>query len=362
MMEKDQYMNSIQVSSFLKKHLNYVFSNSDFSSDTHTPICLWGEAGIGKTELVRDIVRASGWSFVHLSLAQIEESGDILGLPYLKDTETGKKTAFAKPEWVPDTPGPGVLLIDDFNRADTRILNAFMEVFQFYRTSSWSLPKDWFIILTANPMSSQYYVQKVDQAVMDRIMHIHMRFDLEAWISWAEDQGFDQHLLFFPLLFPEQFAQSTLSPRAWSKLFRHLSALDDKEEDQKKTLINMVLPKEEAMFFMQFMQANQRPLLSPDRLIDLSQEQMDAYLEDLQEKYQQPLLIHAIGRSILTYLKEDSIRSHAGKTLNRFWLSKNLPADVRLEQLTYLEEHLNSTEKTQFSLAEIQDLMLELRG
>ena len=50
MMEKDQYMNSIQVSSFLKKHLNYVFSNGDFSSDTHTPICLWGEAGIGKTE------------------------------------------------------------------------------------------------------------------------------------------------------------------------------------------------------------------------------------------------------------------------------------------------------------------------
>lgn len=362
MMEKDQYMNSIQVSSFLKKHLNYVFSSGDFSSDTHTPICLWGEAGIGKTELVRDIVRASGWSFVHLSLAQIEESGDILGLPYLKDTESGKKTAFAKPEWVPDTPGPGVLLIDDFNRADTRILNAFMEVFQFYRTSSWSLPKDWFIILTANPMSSQYYVQKVDQAVMDRIMHIHMQFDLKAWISWAENQGFDQHLLFFPLLFPEQFAQSTLSPRAWSKLFRHLSVLDDKEEDQKKTLINMALPKEEALFFMQFMHANQRPLLSPDRLIDLSQEQMDAYLEDLQEKYQQPLLIQAIGRSILTYLQEDSIRSHAGKTLNRFWLSKNLPADVRLEQLTYLEEHLNSTEKTQFRLAEIQDLMLELRG
>ena len=361
-MEADQYLNPEQVTRFLEKHLKAVFAQEEFSSDTFTPICLWGEAGIGKTELIRNLSQKNNWSMVHLSLAQIEESGDILGLPYLKDDLSGKKTAYAKPEWVPDQQGPGVLLIDDFNRADSRILNAFMEVFQFYSTSSWTLPSKWFIILTANPVHANYFVQKVDQAIMDRILHIQVKFKLESWLRWAMEQKFNEQLLFFPLLFPEQFANSKSSPRTWSKLFRQISQMDSGEKDQIRMLINLYLPKEEASFFWQFIDANQIPLLKPNRLLELNQIQMDAYLEDLQLKYQQPILLIAIGRSLVRYLKEVGASSLNGRVLNRFWLSKQLPTDIRLEQLVYLQEQLSQKEQELLALGDIQGLMLDLRN
>ena len=52
-----------------------------------------------------------------------------------------------------------------------------MELFQFYQTSSWALPEKWFILLTANPSGKDYFVQKVDQAILDRMLHIEVNFD-----------------------------------------------------------------------------------------------------------------------------------------------------------------------------------------
>ena len=361
-MEKDHKLNSSELRTFLSKHIDFVFSKEAFNSEIYTPICIWGEAGIGKTQLVYDLAETSAWSLVHLSLAQIEETGDILGLPYLKDGEHGKQTAFAKPEWVPEGKGPGILLIDDFNRADTRILNAFMEVFQFYRTSSWSLPEKWFIVLTANPADASYFVQKVDQAVMDRMMHINMSFDLEAWMHWAYRQNFDEQLLFFPLLFPEQFVNSKISPRMWSKLFRHLSEQGIKNKKQRDVLVKMYLNEGESKLFLQFLDNGQRNLLKAEQLIDLSQEQMDAYISSLNQTYQQPLLLGAIGRSVVNYLSDKSQIFLESKDVNRFWMSKNLPADIRLEQLTYMEKHLNNTQLNKINIAEVQNLMLDLRN
>lgn len=361
-MEADQYLNPEQVIGFLEKHLRDVFTHEEFNSDAFTPICLWGEAGIGKTELIRNLAQKNNWSIVHLSLAQIEESGDILGLPYLKDDSAGKKTAYATPEWVPDQEGPGILLIDDFNRADSRILNAFMEVFQFYSTSSWSLPSKWFIILTANPVHANYFVQKVDQAIMDRILHIHVKFKLESWMRWAMEQKFNEQLVFFPLLFPEQFINSKSSPRTWSKLFRQISQMNPADKNQIRMLINLYLPSEESSFFWQFLDANQTPLLKPNRLLELNQVQMDAYLENLQLKHQQPILLIAIGRSLILYIKEVGVSSLKGKVLNRFWLSRQLPTDIRLEQLVYIQDELNQKEQELLELGVIQELMMDLRN
>ena len=52
----------------------------------------------------------------------------------------------------------------------------------------------------------------------------------------------------------------------------------------------------------------------------------------------------------------------SGKDLNRFWLSKQLPTDIRLEQLVYLQEQLNQKEQELLALGDIQGLMLDLRN
>ncbi len=138
-----------------------------------TPICIWGRHGIGKTEMVEAIAQQKGWQFSYIAPAQFEEMGDLVGMPAV---ENGR-TVFRVPEWVPTEEGPGVLLIDDANRADDRILRGIMQLLQNFELVSWKLPKKWQIVLTANPDGGDYSVTPMDDAMLTRMMHISMQFD-----------------------------------------------------------------------------------------------------------------------------------------------------------------------------------------
>ena len=83
------------------------------------PVCIWGKPGIGKTQLIKDFAKDNGYNFAYCAPAQFEEMGDFHGIPYVLDG----KTVYNTPNWVPTgSDKPGILLIDDFNRADDRIL------------------------------------------------------------------------------------------------------------------------------------------------------------------------------------------------------------------------------------------------
>ena len=139
-----------------------------------------GESGIGKTTSIMDMTAKHGLDFVKLNLAQIEELGDLVGFPIkqfqmwtekegkkigkwvdevavndhskLGFQTTGKsRMSYSAPEWIADKKAGGVLLLDDWNRADTRFIQACMELVDRQTYISWTLPKDWHIILTANP-------------------------------------------------------------------------------------------------------------------------------------------------------------------------------------------------------------------
>ena len=95
-----------------------------------TPVCIWGRHGIGKTQIVQDVAKQRSAAFVSIAPAQFEEMGDLLGMPTVE--AGGKSTKMAAPSWVPREPGPGILLIDDVNRADDRILRGMMQLLQAF--------------------------------------------------------------------------------------------------------------------------------------------------------------------------------------------------------------------------------------
>ena len=43
-----------------------------------TPICIWGEHGIGKTQTVEDYAITNGYKYAYIAPAQFEEMGDLL--------------------------------------------------------------------------------------------------------------------------------------------------------------------------------------------------------------------------------------------------------------------------------------------
>lgn len=110
-----------------------------------TSIEIIGEAGLGKTSIVQQIAEEKKLNFVKLNLAQIEELGDLVGFPIrqfqmCKDDKnnclwidenaiqtyekegygfTGKKRmSYCPPEWISDKTEGGILLLDDWTRAD----------------------------------------------------------------------------------------------------------------------------------------------------------------------------------------------------------------------------------------------------
>lgn len=192
-------LNSEQISVLLKRAVDINKKISE-SGGSPLPICIWGSHGLGKTTLVRSLVKndpdmkgtgvyADTGKIAYIAPAQFEDPGDLLGLPY----KEGGRTKYAKPEWVPDVEGPGILLIDDFNRADSRLLKAMMQLFQDRGLAGWKLKDGWMIVATANPSEGgEYDVSELDPAMLTRMMHVEMIFDIDVWKNWATSKKKDK--------------------------------------------------------------------------------------------------------------------------------------------------------------------------
>ena len=274
----------------LKGFVNHIINNNrKIQAEGKNPVAIEvvGESGIGKTSTIIEIAKENNLDFVKLNLAQIEELGDLVGFPvrqfqmykekkvpnqkiddlqytaaqkaaasaqvananitkkvgqwvdelaveeYLKQgwKMTGKnRMSYCAPEWIADKKNGGILLLDDWNRADVRFIQACMELIDRQSYISWSLPKDWHIILTANPDNGDYMVNSVDSAQKTRYITANLKFDIDVWARWAEEAGIDTRCINFLLLHPELVTQETNS-RSISTFFNAISSFESFESN-----------------------------------------------------------------------------------------------------------------------------------
>ncbi len=308
------------------------------SEERPTPICIWGLHGIGKTELVRDVAQRYGCQLVYLAPAQFEEMGDLVGMPQVVRDESGQMvTRFAPPEWVPRKPGPGILLLDDVNRADDRILRGIMQLFQNYGLVSWTLPPRWLIVCTANPDGGDYSVTTLDEAMLTRMLHITMTFDPKAWVQWAERNHIDLRGIHFVLAYPELINGRRTTPRSLVQFFNSLRPIADLREHIHlvSLLAEAALDAETAQAFITFVQLHLDQLPSPEdiletadfsaverRIAQLTQEGHTKRL-DILSVLATRLSSHVLGRKVL--LSEAELAN-----LKAFLSMPILPNDLRL--------------------------------
>ena len=275
----------------LKGFVNHIISNNRFLQEegkNSVSVEIVGESGIGKTSTVVELAKENNLNYVKLNLAQIEELGDLVGFPvrqfqmykekvitkpnnelamvtatqraagsslanlnttvtkkvgqwvdelavqeYLKNgyKMTGKnRMSYCAPEWIADKKDGGILLLDDWNRADTRFIQAVMELIDRQSYISWTLPKDWHIILTANPDNGDYMVNSVDSAQKTRYVTANLKFDVNVWAQWAEGAGIDTRCINFLLLHPELVTQET-NARSITTFFNAISSFDSFEDN-----------------------------------------------------------------------------------------------------------------------------------
>ncbi len=257
-------MNKVQLNSKeLKETLTHIIQNNRVLQEENLKpiaVSICGAAGLGKTSVVEQLAEELNINHVEvINLAQLDELGDLVGIPvkeYLMVAKQGEKQVakwvdekvmnsfaeqgwkangqnrmnYAKPSWIAGKGENGVLILDDYTRAAPRFMQAVMEIIDKQRYISWSLPKGWTILLTENPDDGTYNVTDIDAAAKSRYITFDMRWEPEVWAEWAEKAKIDQRAINFTLLHGKEIIKDEnphVNPRSLVKFYNSLRSIKD---------------------------------------------------------------------------------------------------------------------------------------
>lgn len=331
-----------------------------------TPVCVWGRHGIGKTELVEKFARENNYKWAYIAPAQFEEMGDLVGMPKVVEMVDGHSvTKFMPPAWVPQEEGPGILLIDDVNRADDRILRGIMQLLQNYELVSWKLPKNWQIVLTANPDGGDYSVTPMDDAMLTRMMHVTMEFDVKEWARWAERKGIDERGINFVLTYPEVVTGDRTTPRTLVQFFNAIALIPDlaKELSLVQMLGDSCLDSSTVSSFISFINSNLGKLSTPEEIINAKNfraEILDPLKATVQRGTLRVDILATLCTRLVNFLTIHEVKPSKEQLQNvkDFIKIDFLPNDIRLAMAQDLVRSSNTALKAIMADPEIGKLLL----
>ena len=259
-----------------KEVFTYLLDNNKHLEDNNLrPIAVGveGEAGIGKTTLIEDIAKERGMTMCKVNLAQLEEIGDLVGMP-MKECEvawiengqvkdkrwmpesqtkhldlrlklTGKvRMSYAPPAWLPmdENPNGTIVFLDDYTRANSMFMQATMEIINTASYISWKLPKYTSIVLSSNPDDGQFSVTSLDNAQKTRFINFNLKLNIEDWAKWAEEAEIDGRAINFELLYGDEIFKKhnnvqTVNPRSYTTFCKAISGLKDWNNPETLALI-----------------------------------------------------------------------------------------------------------------------------
>jgi len=306
-------------------------------------ICIWGHRGIGKTDIVKQLAsKGIVKKVVLLPLAQIEEAGDIHGLPVKVKGNERTVTETAPPAWVPTVDEPGVLLLDDFNRADPRILKACMQLLLDGRTISWELPSQYTVVATANPEEDDYLVTPLDPAMITRMTHITMKADVKAWLLWATEAGVDSRVQNFIAKYPEYLSpeDERTCPRTWAMFADLIKNLQDlKPTNLLKTYSYAAVSEEAANAFIMFADGELEYLIEPEDICNSyirSKEIREKVLEAASKNRTD--ILTTLFERLLAYLSVREITDEIQKNVIALLEEECIPKDIKVVYVNLLSK------------------------
>jgi len=155
-------------------------------------LMIWGDRGIGKSGIVRQVGEELGWPVIDLRLAT-QEVADLIGIPYEKDGTT----RWAKPEWFPTEEQPhGILFLDEINRAQRDVVQAVFQLVLDHKLHTHVLPQGWTVVAAGNYFGS-YDVREMDEAMMSRFGHIDVETSSNAVTAFGIEHAWNAKITDF---------------------------------------------------------------------------------------------------------------------------------------------------------------------
>ncbi|MBG0821412.1 AAA family ATPase [Planomonospora sp. ID91781] len=196
------------------------------------PVFLWGAPGIGKSSLVRDFADALGLECVTMLGTQLAPE-DLIGVPEL----VGGRSRFAPPETIARDE-PYCLFLDELNASAPEVQKAFYSLILDRRIGAYELPAGSVVIGAGNRATDNALARPMASALVNRLVHVHLRASVTDWLTWAADNGIHpwiveyltqrpDHLWSAPPKTEEPFS----SPRAWHMLSDVMHSYGDGIDD-----------------------------------------------------------------------------------------------------------------------------------
>ncbi|MFC4057623.1 AAA family ATPase [Planomonospora corallina] len=183
------------------------------------PVFLWGAPGIGKSSLVRDFADALGLECVTLLGTQLAPE-DLIGVPEV----AGGRSRFAPPESIARDE-PYCLFLDELNASAPEVQKAFYSLILDRRLGTYELPAGSIVIGAGNRATDNALARPMASALVNRLVHLHLRASATDWLTWAAANGIHQWIVDYLVQRPDHLwsappktEEPFSSPRAWHML------------------------------------------------------------------------------------------------------------------------------------------------
>lgn len=199
-------------------------------NDMQFNVCLRGDAGLAKSDSIKQWVAEKkkankDYGFLDLRIAYLE-SPDLIGTPREEQDKDGRwRTITCLPGYWP-TEGEGLLLLEEFNRGTTGVMNCLMQLLTDRKIHEYELPPGWMIAAAINPESAKYDVNNADTALMDRFEVFDIEYDHNDFMEYITENKWHQRVQMYlksgmwVYKSPDNLGKDGqyISPRTWSKL------------------------------------------------------------------------------------------------------------------------------------------------
>jgi MoxR-like ATPase len=177
--------------------------------------------GVGKSDVVYQTAAEAGLPCRSLLGTQIAPE-DVSGIPYI----VGERSVFCPPRvLLPEKPEPFCLFLDELPACTPDIQKAFYSLLLERRLGEHPLPKGTWVVAAGNRVEDRSLVRALSSALINRVVILHIRVDLQEWLAWAERTGIRRDVMAFLQSCPEALLRRVPSqpepfstPRAWAAL------------------------------------------------------------------------------------------------------------------------------------------------
>ena len=181
------------------------------------PVFIWGAPGIGKSSLVERFAGDLGLECVTLLGSQLAPE-DLIGIPKID----GQVSRFYPPAMIVRE-REFVLFIDELNIASQEIQKAFYSLILDKRIGEYRLPAGSIVIGAGNRAQDAAPARQMPSALVNRMVHVHLKASHREWLQWAETHGIHPWVLDYVRSRPTQLATDVppareepfSTPRSW---------------------------------------------------------------------------------------------------------------------------------------------------